>query len=83
MQIINKQVTQSSRNERFNCIIKSEQGQKEFNTSEDNSGPSFASPIEKMAASVDYNENTFNSQDNQELLNEIMDLQRFPATLDK
>ena len=82
LQVINKQGTATSKNGIFKMIIQSEQGLQD-NVSDDNSGNSLASPIEKLAASVEFNDDAFNSKDNQEILNDIMDLQRFQATLDQ
>lgn len=82
MQVINKQGTATSKNGIFKMIVKSEQGLQD-NLSDDNSGNSFTSPIEKLAASVEFNDDAFNSKDNQEILNDIMGLQRFQATLEQ
>ena len=63
-------------------IIQSEKW-KQDNVSDDNSGSSPVSPIEKFVAHGDFIDEVYNSKDNQEILNDIMGLQRFQATLDQ
>lgn len=63
-------------------IIQSEKW-KQDNVSDDNSGSSPVSPIEKFVANGDFIDEVYNSKDNQEILNDIMGLQRFQATLDQ